>query len=320
MSSMFAQGGKQLCRRGDAQSKLRSRLFSSRAVAVVAATASASIGLCSIASPCFQAILTRLPGFGHISDLQKVHSRRQFALSLNSRHSSRISRKANFGKTFIAEAPSQHDATVIWLHGLGDTGEGWSDVAPQLQQLLPSVRFLFPTASAEPVTVNMGMRMPSWFDINSLEPELFALNPAGMSESVAYVRQLVQDELNSGVRPGRVILAGFSQGGAVVLDAALGFGSSADSPIGGVLVLSSFVGTKLPEKLSESALEVHMFHGEADPVVPLKWGQRSFDTLKDAGISATFNTYPGLQHSACFEELSDIAKVLVKLLTLDLTD
>lgn len=226
--------------------------------------------------------------------------------------SSTLRRPAVAGKLFTAEAPGQHDATVIWLHGLGDTGEGWADVGPQLQQLLPTVRFLFPTAPSQPVTVNMGMRMPSWFDINSLDPALFTLDPPGLAESSEYVRALVLAELDAGVLPERIVLAGFSQGGAVVLATALGPPQTA---VGGVLVLSSFLGSALPSATSGTKLPpVYFFHGEADRVVPLSWGQRSFQTLQAAGLDVSFRSYPGMQHSACMDEIQDIANILGKIL------
>ncbi|CAE7701714.1 SCT1 [Symbiodinium necroappetens] len=218
-----------------------------------------------------------------------------------------------FGPMYAVEAPSTPDAAVIWLHGLGDTGEGWSDVGPQLQQQLRSVRFLFPTAPTQPVTVNMGMSMPSWFDINSLDPQLFRRNPPGLAESADYVRQLIKEQIDDGIEPGRIILAGFSQGGAVVLEAALG---TTDFAVGGILVLSSFLGTELPVQLPSPLPAIHFFHGQADQVVPISWGERSLAELKANDIHASFKAYPGMQHSACAEELQDIAAALTAVLVL----
>ncbi|CAE8609571.1 unnamed protein product, partial [Polarella glacialis] len=142
--------------------------------------------------------------------------------------------------------------------------------------------------------------------------ELFALNPPGFAESVAYVLKLVQEQIDAGIAPERIVLAGFSQGGAVVLEAALGESRTA---VGGVLVLSSFLGSKLPKSGSAEALPpVHFFHGEADPVVPMDWGQRSFSLVQAAGAGATFRSYPDMQHSLCQNELHDIAAALSKLL------
>ncbi|CAJ1338518.1 unnamed protein product [Effrenium voratum] len=197
-----------------------------------------------------------------------------------------------FGPLYAVDAVAPHDATVIWLHGLGDTGEGWADVGPQLQQRLPSVRFLFPTAAEQPVTVNGGMWMPSWFDINSLNPNNFQLNPPGLKQSARYVLALVEEEVKKGVPPDRVVLAGFSQGGAVVLEAAL------KGEVKTVLVLSSFLGSRWPRQL-EDPPEVHFFHGEADPVVPIDWGMRSLKKLKASGVKVSFTSYEGMQHSAC---------------------
>ncbi|CAJ1392086.1 unnamed protein product [Effrenium voratum] len=212
-----------------------------------------------------------------------------------------------FGPLYAVDAVAPHDATVIWLHGLGDTGEGWADVGPQLQQRLPSVRFLFPTAAEQPVTVNGGMWMPSWFDINSLNPNNFQLNPPGLKQSARYVLALVEEEVKKGVPPDRVVLAGFSQGGAVVLEAAL------KGEVKTVLVLSSFLGSRWPRQL-EDPPEVHFFHGEADPVVPIDWGMRSLKKLKASGVKVSFTSYEGMQHSACAQELEDIAAVLSSVL------
>ncbi|CAE7585573.1 unnamed protein product [Symbiodinium natans] len=226
-------------------------------------------------------------------------------------HTARTGLRSTFGPMYAIEAPSTPDAAVIWLHGLGDTGEGWSDVGPQLQQQLRSVRFLFPTAPTQPVTVNMGMSMPSWFDINSLDPRLFRRNPPGLAQSAEFVRQLIKEQVDDGIAPERVILAGFSQGGAVVLEAGL---ASTEFAVGGILVLSSFLGTKVPAQLPSPLPAIHFFHGQADQVVPISWGQRSLEELKAGDINASFKAYPGMQHSACAEELQDIAAALTAIL------
>lgn len=203
---------------------------------------------------------------------------------------------------------------MIWLHGLGDTGLGWSDVGPQLQQLMPTVRFLFPTAQTQPVTVNGGMWCTSWFDINSLDPADFWQDPPGLAESAAYVKQLVQEQLDAGIKQERIVLAGFSQGGAVVLAASLG---PNPSPVGGVFVLSSFLASPLlpVSTWTKGPPPIYFFHGEADRVVPYDWGARSSRKIQDAGFTTSWRGYRGMQHSACMEELQDIAGTLSALLT-----
>mmetsp|Transcript_88339 Transcript_88339/g.248826 ORF Transcript_88339/g.248826 Transcript_88339/m.248826 type:complete len:300 (-) Transcript_88339:29-928(-) len=227
------------------------------------------------------------------------------------RSSATTARAATFGDIFGTKVPEGHDATVIWMHGLGDTGRGWAAVAQQgseLRRLLPATRFLFPTAPTQPVTVNGGMAMPSWFDIASLDPKLFAVNPAGLADSVAYVQSLVQQQVDAGVPPGRVVLVGFSQGAGVALATAF----SAPQRLGGVLSLSGFLASTLPPE--PATLPVHFFHGEADPMVPLDWGRRSCDMLRAASVQATFRSYPGLQHDSCEAELRDVAAVLSEIL------
>uniref|UniRef100_A0A7S0FGT1 Phospholipase/carboxylesterase/thioesterase domain-containing protein n=1 Tax=Pyrodinium bahamense TaxID=73915 RepID=A0A7S0FGT1_9DINO len=217
---------------------------------------------------------------------------------------------ASFGDLFGTRLPEGHDSTVIWLHGLGDTGRGWTDVAgPQLRGRLPRTRFLFPTAPTQPVTVNMGASMPSWFDINTLDLELFSMNPPGLADSAEYVCGLVQRQLDAGVAPERIVLAGFSQGGAVALAATVGSSCS----VGGVLMLSTFVASTLPERL-EGLPCVHFFHGEDDDMVPITWGRKSCEILQARGVQATFRSYQGLAHSACLEEMQDISDVLVDIL------
>jgi len=151
--------------------------------------------------------------------------------------------------------------------------------------------------------------MPSWFDINTLDLELFNMDPPGLADSADYVQDLVQNELDAGIAPERVVLVGFSQGGAVVLAAAVG----ATFGVGAVLMLSTFLASSLPKRL-EGLPRVHFFHGKDDPVVPIAWGKKSCKILEERGVRVTFRTYEGLVHSACPQEIKDISRVLVETL------
>lgn len=198
-----------------------------------------------------------------------------------------------------------HTATVIWLHGLGDSGFGWAPVAEQAK--MPWVKFLFPTAPVQRVTLNMGMEMPAWFDIKSLDPDDLQEDVDGMLESAAYVMGLVQKEIENGIPPERIALVGFSQGGAISLTAAL---MMAELPFAGCVALSTWLplfAVAAPKGLKHPYL---MCHGDADPVVQYRWGKGSFDKLQDMGASAQFKTYPGMDHNFCPQEAADVASFL----------
>jgi len=208
--------------------------------------------------------------------------------------------------------PEGHDATVIWLHGLGDTGRGWADTAEALQPVLTKTLFLYPTAPTQPVTCHRGKSMPSWFDIASLDHTLFGPDPPGLLESSKYVQGLIHSQLDAGIAPERIVLVGFSQGGAVALDAAL----HCRLRLGGVLMLSSFVASSLTTRstLVESSPRVDFFHGEADSLVPISWAREGRLELEQAGLKTSFRSYPRLQHAACLEEMDDVMNVLAGIL------
>lgn len=129
-----------------------------------------------------------------------------------------------FGELVVQPAKEKHTATVIVLHGLGDTGHGWKAAASQIR-LGPHVKFLFPTAPTRPITLNMGMAMPGWFDISTLEPNIermiAKMDHTGIQQSVDYVAELINKEVEAGIAPDRIAVAGFSQGGHVALKAVL---------------------------------------------------------------------------------------------------
>eukprot|EP00419_Tripos_fusus_P057256 CAMPEP_0172925888 /NCGR_PEP_ID=MMETSP1075-20121228/214574_1 /TAXON_ID=2916 /ORGANISM="Ceratium fusus, Strain PA161109" /LENGTH=248 /DNA_ID=CAMNT_0013786849 /DNA_START=204 /DNA_END=947 /DNA_ORIENTATION=- len=228
---------------------------------------------------------------------------RDLSLS-SSRH---VSTADGFGHMVGSAVPQGHDATVIWLHGLGDTGQGWADTAQALQPALPTTLFLYPTAPNQRVTCNGGKSMPSWFDIASLDHTLFKPEPPGFVESASYVQGLVRKQLDAGIAPERIVLVGFSQGGAVALHAAL----HCQLRLGGVLMLSSFLASSLkPRSKSGTIVEcsprVDFFHGEADSLVPISWAREGRKELEQAGVKTSFRSYPRLQHAACLEEMDDV--------------
>jgi phospholipase/carboxylesterase len=199
--------------------------------------------------------------------------------------------------------------TVLWLHGLGADG---SDFVPMVPELLrprwPALRFVFPHAPVRPVTLNGGMRMRAWYDIRDLELNSRA-DEAGVRESIAQVDELVAREGERGIAPGRIILAGFSQGGAIALTSAL----RREQAFGGVLALSTYLplGDSNAREATAAGKRtpVFMAHGAQDPMVRPEWGEASRDALRAMGVPVEWRTYP-MPHSVCAEEVRDIAEWL----------
>lgn len=209
------------------------------------------------------------------------------------------------------EGTSEATAAVVFLHGLGDTGAGWAPAFPL--RGAPYVRAILPTADVQPVSLNGGFPMPSWFDLYGLDDS--ARDDAeGISRAVNRVGRIVDELTNSGIRPDRVILAGFSQGGAVALTAGL----RSSNRLAGIIALSTWLPLRkeYPSALGSNAREVPVFcaHGQSDAVVPFRFGELSANMLKESGVPTSFHSYAGLQHSASEEELKDVAEFVRKAL------
>jgi phospholipase/carboxylesterase len=207
------------------------------------------------------------------------------------------------------ETGDRPDAAVIWMHGLGDTGHGWSEVVPALR--LPptlSVRFLFPHAPEIPVTINQGFRMPAWYDFHEGDLNNRA-DLAGVRRSQAQVEALIAREAARGVPNGRIVLAGFSQGGAVALYAGLRHAT----PLAAIVALSTYL--IAPDTVAAEAaaanrdIPIFMAHGTQDPVVQFRWAEASRQALVAAGFRVEWHTYP-MPHSAVPEEIAAIGKFL----------
>jgi len=196
--------------------------------------------------------------------------------------------------------------SVIWLHGLGADGHDFEPIVPELvRQGWPAIRFVFPHAPVRPVTINGGIPMRAWYDIRSLELSQRA-DEAGVRESIDTVRALVARENARGVPTQRIVLAGFSQGGAIVLSAALRH----QERFAGVVALSTYL--PMPEQAVAEAsgankgLPVFWGHGTADPIVPLALGAQSRDVLETLGHPVQWHTYP-MPHSVSPAEIRDLA-------------
>ncbi|MCQ4262510.1 carboxylesterase [Stutzerimonas stutzeri] len=213
----------------------------------------------------------------------------------------------------ILEPTDVADACVIWLHGLGADRYDFLPVAEALQQRLHSTRFVLPQAPTRPVTINGGWSMPSWYDILAMSPAR-AINHEELEASAQQVIGLIEAQRDSGIDPARIILAGFSQGGAVVLHTAF---LRWRGPLGGIIALSTYAPT-FTESPAFSAEALHYpvlcLHGSRDEVVPSAMGRAAYQYLHDAGISATWRDYP-MGHEVLPEEIHDIGEWLATRLT-----
>lgn len=192
---------------------------------------------------------------------------------------------------------------VIWLHGLGADGNDFVPIVPELvRREWPAIRFVFPHAPVRPVTINNGVAMRAWYDIRELDLANRA-DEQGVAESRAQVEALIAREGERGIPPARIILAGFSQGGAVTLATGL----RRSEPLAGLVGLSTYVPAAQGAKaaLAEGATRqpVFMAHGTHDPVVPFRAGRQSADLLRGLGFEVEWHDYP-MQHSVCAEEIA----------------
>lgn len=212
------------------------------------------------------------------------------------------------------ETRSNPDASVIWLHGLGASGHDFEPVVPHLN--LPddaAVRFVFPHAPMLPVTINGGMRMPAWYDIKAMDVER-AIDTEQLMQSARAIERLIEREQERGVSTERMIIAGFSQGGAVAYQVGLCY----PKPLAGILGLSTyFASAKTIEPSGANRhIPIKIYHGIHDPMVPEVLGRHSVDTLKEMGYDPDYQTYP-MDHSVCLEEIQDIGLFIRKHLKLD---
>ncbi|RSL48109.1 Acyl-protein thioesterase 1 [Fusarium sp. AF-6] len=218
----------------------------------------------------------------------------------------------------VFPAASRHTATVIFVHGLGDTGHGWASAVENWRRRsrLDEVKFILPHAPQIPISVNMGMRMPGWFDVKQLGGDVNTLvrseDTEGIKRSQQYFHNLIQEEIDAGIPSERIVLGGFSQGGAMSLLAGL----TCKNKLGGIIGLSSwlllsqsFAGMVSPTDANRQT-PVKMFHGDADPIVNVQRGKLSVDLLKELGYDVTWKIYPGMGHSACLEELDEVEAFL----------
>jgi len=204
-------------------------------------------------------------------------------------------------------------ASVVWLHGLGADGHDFAAIVPELA--MPAelgVRFVFPHAPSIPVTLNGGMVMPAWYDISEIDLQR-RHDEQGVRTSDQQVRALLEREHERGVPWHRIVLAGFSQGGAI----ALFTGLRHPHRLAGVVALSTYlvVAEKLDDERSEANQDVPILqaHGSLDPMVPFERGDAARQQLQQRGYDVAFHSYP-MPHSVCPEEIATIRQFLTRVL------
>ena len=208
------------------------------------------------------------------------------------------------------------DAGVIWMHGLGADG---NDFVPIVRELdlrdVGPVRFVFPHAPMRPVTINNGYVMRAWYDVTygDLEGRSRSPDEAGVRASEKAIARLVEREIKRGIAASRIVLAGFSQGGAIALQTGLRYAER----LAGVMALSTYLplAESLPQEAAAANLRTPLFmaHGTEDPVVPYAMGSASRDLLRGMGYEVEWHEYP-MPHSVCLEEIRDISNWLERTL------
>lgn len=198
------------------------------------------------------------------------------------------------------------DACVIWLHGLGADRFDFEPVAEKLQESLHTTRFVLPQAPSQPVTINGGWSMPSWYDILSMGADGRTIDKAQLEASTQTVIELIEAQRDSGIDPARIFLAGFSQGGAVVLHTAF---LRWQGPLGGVMALSTYAPTFEPTLQLDARAPVLCLHGSRDEVVPYALGRAAHDFLAARGVPVQWHEYP-MGHEVCLAEIEAIAQWL----------
>jgi len=210
-----------------------------------------------------------------------------------------------------AERCERVDAVVIWLHGLGADGDDFAPIVPLLQHCnAQAIRFVFPHAPVQPVTINGGMRMRAWYDIRSVDlTGARELDRAGIKSSCAQITALIRQlQQEHDLDAGQIMLAGFSQGGVIALLAGLEPRVFAAQPLAGIVALSCYL-PWLPDGLAAAAgikkTPLFMAHGHADPVVPFQLGQQAAEQLQQQGLQVNWHSYP-VAHGVLPEELAAI--------------
>ncbi|XP_023226757.1 acyl-protein thioesterase 1-like [Centruroides sculpturatus] len=201
----------------------------------------------------------------------------------------------------ILSNTAKQTATIIFLHGLGDTGHGWSSIFSPFRA--SHIKYVFPTAPTIPVTINAGFSMPAWFDLKSISlqgPE----DEEGIRSATEKIHQMIEYEESKGIPSNRIIIGGFSQGGALALYSALRYKKT----LAGIIAFSCWLPlhTNFPQDaLGNMNTPMIQCHGDSDPIVPFEFGQLTSEYIKKFMSNTKFKIYPSMMHTFCEEELKD---------------
>ena len=212
-------------------------------------------------------------------------------------------------ETIEIETAPNPTATVIWMHGLGADGNDFAPMVPELRLgSAPAIRFVFPHAPMIPVTINNGYVMRAWYDISygDLEGKSRQADEKGVRASQAEIEKLIAREVARGIRANKIVIAGFSQGGAIALHTGLRHAA----PLAGIMALSTYLPAPhtLPAEAAAANRDIALFyaHGSDDQVIPIAMAETSRQTLSAARYAVDWHEYP-MQHSVCLEEIRDIS-------------
>ncbi|MES2013924.1 MAG: alpha/beta fold hydrolase [Pseudomonadota bacterium] len=220
----------------------------------------------------------------------------------------------NYLPPLVLTNSSNINASIIWLHGLGADGYDFEPVALQLlqQPQLSNVRFILPHAPEMAVTRNNGYIMPAWYDVYGITP-VSKEDEAGIKASQTYIESLILNEINQGISSERIVLAGFSQGGAIALYTALRY----PQKLGGVLALSTYMPLKpalaTEAQSANAGTPIFMAHGTFDDVISMEMCQLSLNLLKSLQYLVSWHEY-NMAHSVCAQEIADIRDFLQQIL------
>jgi len=212
--------------------------------------------------------------------------------------------------TIELEPSNTAESCVIWLHGLGADGHDFEAIVPQLGVAALNIRFIFPNAPKRSVTINAGMEMRAWYDIDPQSPISGA---SDIAVSVAQISQLIEKQLERGLKSHQIILAGFSQGGVIALELALAY----DRKLAGIMALSTYIHDleNLNDRLGLANTETPIFmaHGRMDPMIPIARAAAARSSLDALNYPVEWHEYP-MGHQVCESQIRDISLWLNKTL------
>jgi phospholipase/carboxylesterase len=201
---------------------------------------------------------------------------------------------------------SEHKYSVIWLHGLGADGHDFEGLVPDLHLTAKAhIHFIFPEAPIQPVTINGGMSMRSWYDILEMSLDR-KVDIGGIYQSASLIEPLIRQEINKGIPSNNILLTGFSQGGVIALHTGLRY----PDQLAGIIALSTYLPTveqlNTERSAANNATPIFMAHGIIDPIVAVESGKAAFDKLKSMNYNIKWHDYL-MEHSLCAEEIQHIS-------------